>query len=36
MDFIVQNLQYFGPVSLALVPVSIIGLVILNLRKAKS
>ncbi len=33
MEFIVQNLQLVGPISLALVPVSVIGLIVINLRK---
>ena len=33
MDIILQNLHLVGPVSLALLPVSLVGLAVINLRK---
>ena len=36
MEVIVQNLHLVGPISLSLVPVSILGLVIINLRKSRT
>ncbi len=36
MDIILQNLLLVGPVSLALLPMSIVGLVVINLRKARA
>ena len=35
MDIIVQNLHFVGPISLALVPVSIIGLIILKIKQSR-
>ena len=36
MEVLVQNLHLVGPVSLALVPVSIIGLTMVQLKRTRS
>ncbi len=35
MEFLVQNLHLVGPISLALLPVSIFGIAFLNVKRAR-